>query len=110
MKATLSGLRAWTVQRATALVLTGFALYLPLKLLVAPPAGPAEWRAWVLAPATRAGLMLLLLALVLHAWVGGRDVILDYLKPLPLRLAALGLLALALAAHVLWLAALLFPA
>jgi succinate dehydrogenase / fumarate reductase membrane anchor subunit len=46
-------------------------------------------------------------ALLLHAWVGVRDVILDYVKPLPLRAGLLVLVALVLAAEGLWAARLL---
>ena len=41
-------------------------------------------------------------ALLAHAWVGLRDVILDYVRPAALRLSLLGLLALALATLGVW--------
>jgi succinate dehydrogenase / fumarate reductase membrane anchor subunit len=43
-----------------------------------------------------------ILALVAHAWVGMRDVILDYIKPVGLRLALLSLTAVLLAGSSLW--------
>jgi succinate dehydrogenase / fumarate reductase membrane anchor subunit len=43
-----------------------------------------------------------IIALMAHAWVGMRDVILDYLKPVGLRLAVLSLTGLLLAGSGLW--------
>ena len=49
----------------------------------------AQWRAWVEQPLGAAALLLLAGALLVHAWVGTRDVVLDYVKPLALRFAVL---------------------
>ena len=42
------------------------------------------------------------LALLAHAWVGIRDVVLDYVRPLPLRLFLLSMIVLALALLGAW--------
>jgi len=102
MKGTLSGLRAWVWQRASALAVLLFVLYVVLRLLVAPPDSYAAWHAWLGHPAMRIGLLFFICAVAMHAWVGMRDVILDYVKPLPLRLGALGLLLLGLLLTVAW--------
>lgn len=85
----LSGLRAWTLQRVSALLLLGFALWFAGDLLVAPPGGYEEWRAMVARPAASAALAVFFAALLLHAWVGVRDVVLDYVHSLPLRAVVL---------------------
>lgn len=108
MKAALDGMRAWALQRATALVTLAFLLYMLLHIALAPPASQAEWRGWLASPAMRLALMLFFVAAAAHAWVGMRDVILDYVKPLGLRLAALLLLALWLLATTGWAAITLF--
>lgn len=108
--AALGGLRAWALQRATALVALVFLLYFVLHLVIATPASQAEWRAWVLSRPMQLALALFFGAVALHAWVGMRDVILDYVKPLGLRLTALLLLALWLVVSVGWAIATLFPA
>jgi succinate dehydrogenase / fumarate reductase, membrane anchor subunit len=100
MKANLGGVRPWVLQRATALLALAFLLYFLLHLAIAPPDSQANWRAWILSPAMRMALVLFVGAVALHAWVGARDVILDYIKPLGLRLAALCLLVLWLGATV----------
>ena len=97
-----SGLRAWAVQRLSAVYLALFAVALAGKLLLAPPADAAAWRAWVAQPAVNAAFGLALAALLLHAWVGVRDVALDYVHPPALRLALLALVLGALAACAWW--------
>jgi succinate dehydrogenase / fumarate reductase membrane anchor subunit len=109
MKAAFSGVRAWLVQRATAIVLLVFVLYLLLKLLLDAPTGAPAWRQWLLSPGMRSGLLLMFISLALHAWVGTRDVVIDYVKPLYARLAVLGLVVGSLLAVVVYAAALLFP-
>ena len=105
MKGPLSGLRAWLVQRLSALYLLGFLVFLLATVATAEaPWSYASWRAWVLGPGMSTGTVLFFAALLLHVWVGLRDVILDYVHPLALRVGALGCLAvveLALAAWVL---------
>lgn len=102
MKRAFSGLRAWLVQRFTALWMLLFLVFVLLHFALRPPGSFDEWRAWVASPVVRFGLALFFLSLFLHAWVGLRDVMLDYVQPLPLRLALLAALCLALAALALW--------
>lgn len=108
MKAQFSGLRAWLLQRVTAVYLLGFIVWLAATLLVAPPGSFEAWRGWVTTGAPRVAFLLFFLALGLHAWVGLRDVAIDYVKPLGARLVVLALVAGGLAAVVLWAAAVLF--
>ncbi len=93
----LSGLGHWMVQRASAVLLAFGTLYLLLHFSLHPPADHAAWRAWVSEPARRAALVLLALALAAHAWVGVRDILLDYIKPVGIRLAALFVVAILVA-------------
>lgn len=110
MKSAHGAVRSWAVQRATALLALAFLLYFLLHLALAPPASQAEWRGWLLGPAMRLSMLLFFVVVALHAWVGGRDVILDYIKPLGLRLGALLLLALWLAGTSGWVGLMLFSA
>ncbi len=97
-----TGLRAWAVQRLSAAYLAVFALVLAGRLVLAPPADVLAWRAWVATPWINAAFGLALAALLLHAWVGIRDVVLDYVHSVPLRLAVLAFVLLALAAYAWW--------
>lgn len=109
MKSYFSGLRAWLLQRATALYLLGFIIYVALHTLASSPVSYSAWRSWVLSPGPRVAILLFFIALALHAWVGLRDVAIDYVKPLGMRLLVLGILVAGLAATVMRAAALLFP-
>lgn len=100
----LTGLRAWTVQRATAVFMIGFALWLAATLLVSPPDGYGHWREMVARPATSAAFAVFFAALLAHTWVGVRDVVLDYVHSPTTRAAALALVAGALLALGAWLA------
>jgi succinate dehydrogenase / fumarate reductase, membrane anchor subunit len=85
----LSGQRAWLLQRVTA-VYAGLYVFLAVAWLLArPPADHAAWHALVTQPAVWLATALFLLLLLLHAWIGLRDVILDYLRPASLRLTVL---------------------
>lgn len=68
---------------------------------LAHPAGYVAWRAWVLAGPMRLPALLFFTALFLHAGVGLRDGILDYVHPIRLRPGVLTLVAIGLAAMAL---------
>ena len=105
-----SGTGNWLLQRATAIVL---ALSLPGLILVFLMALPLDFSSWqaLFAPLWNRVLMLLTgTALALHAWVGMRDIFMDYVHPVGLRLALVLLVILTLAGSVVWLAAILFGA
>ena len=97
-----SGQRAFLLQRLTALVLLAYVAGACLRLAFGAPLSLEHWRAWAARPAGAALIALLAAALLLHAWVGVRDVVLDYVKPLGLRLAVLGIVAAVLALFGLW--------
>lgn len=97
-----SGLRAWVVQRATAVYLGIFGTYLLLHFVFDRPTSHAELQGWVAHPVVALGLLLFIPALLLHAWVGIRDVLMDYAKPVAIRVAALWLVAIIFIASGLW--------
>lgn len=102
MRPAVTGLRAWLVQRASALYLLAFIVFLCGHFLADPPASYEQWQAWVNEPAVAVAALVFFAALLLHAWVGLRDVILDYVHPPALRIAVLGSLGLGLAAMAAW--------
>lgn len=102
MKKALSGLRAWLVQRVSAVYMLLFILLALLRFAFDRPHSYDAWRAWLATPFVLFAGALFFIALLLHAWVGLRDVMMDYIRPLPLRLALLAALAFVLAALGLW--------
>ena len=95
-------LRAWLIQRFSAVYLAGFLVYLAIHFLTQASHGYNEWRAWLAQPGVVLAGAGFLVALVLHGWVGVRDIILDYVPALGLRLLLLGLSGALLAASGLW--------
>ena len=105
-----TGTGTWLVQRATAAVLAVALPALTIPFLAAMPLDFAGWQA-LLAPLWLRVLMLLTgAALALHAWVGMRDIFMDYVHPTGLRLALYLAVMVTLAGSVAWLAAVLFGA
>ena len=95
-------LRAWLIQRFSAVYLAGFLVYLVIHFLTRESHGYDAWRAWLAHPAVALASAGFVLALVLHGWVGVRDIILDYIHALGLRLLLLALSGALLAASGLW--------
>lgn len=105
-----SGLKAWAIQRATALYLAVFFVVLLGKFSLEPPSSQLDWRLWVADPVTGIAFMVFIVALLFHAWVGVRDVLMDYVKPITVRATLLSLVALTLLACGLWAAQILILA
>jgi succinate dehydrogenase / fumarate reductase membrane anchor subunit len=103
-----TGTGSWLMQRASALVL---ALALPALLIYVLSALPADFAGWqaLFAPMwLRVSMLLTAAALALHAWVGMRDIFMDYVHAIGLRLALYLVVIVTLAGSVAWLAAILF--
>lgn len=110
LKKAISGLRAWIVQRFTALFLLIFFAIMFSHFAFDPPRSYSDWHDWIANPFVTVATLLFFSALLLHAWVGLRDVLMDYIKPLPLRVALLALLAFVLVGLFLWVSQILFLA
>jgi succinate dehydrogenase / fumarate reductase, membrane anchor subunit len=98
----LSGQRAWLLQRITALF-AGVYVFLAVAVLLArPPADHGAWLALVTHPVVWLATAAFIILILLHAWIGLRDVILDYVRPLAVRLAALVAVAIGFLLLGLW--------
>ncbi|MGD8886758.1 MAG: succinate dehydrogenase, hydrophobic membrane anchor protein [Gammaproteobacteria bacterium] len=97
-----SGLRAWTVQRLSALYMALFSVYALISFLGRDANHYEQWVAWISHPVNNIATGVFILALLLHAWVGARDIVLDYVKPFSLRMVKLAGLMLFLIAMGLW--------
>lgn len=96
------GLRDWLVQRVTAVVMAAFALLMLFIVLFHRPEHYGAWKALMSQQWMRLASLLFLLALFWHAWIGVRDVFMDYIKPAGLRLALLVGVVLLLLTYALW--------
>jgi succinate dehydrogenase membrane anchor subunit len=97
-----TGLRAWILQRISAVYLGVCTPVLLWRFLIAPPGDYLTWRAWVALPWVSTGLLLYVSALIVHSWVGIRDVLIDYVHPLAIRITLLTLFGLMLLGSALW--------
>ena len=103
-----TGTGVWLLQRATAVLLALALSALVILVLSAMPRDFAAWHA-VLAPLwVRVLLLLTGVSLALHAWVGMRDIFMDYVHPLGARLSLLLAVVTVLSGSVVWLAVILF--
>ena len=96
------GLRNWLLQRFTAIYLGSFLVYLMVHFYRQPPQDYQQWHDWLTRPAMAIASATFILALLVHGWVGMRDVVLDYVKTLHLRLLLLSLIALVFIGCGLW--------
>ena len=81
------GLKDWLAQRVTAALM---ALYTLLVLAIALWNGGIDhalWKSLFASGAFRLASFLFMVALLYHAWIGVRDIYMDYIKPVGLRLA-----------------------
>jgi succinate dehydrogenase / fumarate reductase membrane anchor subunit len=102
------GLRDWLAQRVTAIYMALFTLGFVAALLCMGRFGHHDWVALFASPVVRFSGFLFVLSLIYHAWVGVRDIWMDYVKPVGLRLALHVVTLLLLigytgwAVHILW--------
>jgi succinate dehydrogenase / fumarate reductase, membrane anchor subunit len=100
-----TGVKAWWIQRASAVYMLAFVIFLLATFALDPLHDYAQWRGWVGRPSIKVALATFFAALLPHMWVGLRDVLLDYAKPPALQrllLATVGGGLLAIAISVVW--------
>jgi succinate dehydrogenase / fumarate reductase membrane anchor subunit len=102
MRSLASSSRAWLLQRLTAVYMLAFLVLALGRFAFDPPASHEAWRVWVGADGMRIAIALFILGLVLHAWIGLRDVAMDYVRPLAVRIAVLAVVGIGLAAFSAW--------
>jgi succinate dehydrogenase / fumarate reductase membrane anchor subunit len=96
------GLRDWLVQRVTAAVMVLYILFLAVWALMQPVFGYDVWTGLFSGNPVRSFSLLFLLSLYYHAWIGVRDIVMDYVKPASVRLLIHVLVILALILYVIW--------
>lgn len=81
------GLRDWAMQRITAVIMLAYTAVFVLFLLgLAGAEDYSAWQAFFGKTWVKVFTQTTLIALFLHAWVGIRDLWMDYIKPFGLRL------------------------
>lgn len=98
-----TGLRAWVVQRLSAIYMAVFTLLMLGVFVFAPPADFKAWQEFMAQTLVSVAILLFYISLLLHAWIGVRDILIDYVQWHITRLLLLALFGLMLVASGLWL-------
>ena len=98
----LQGLRPWIIQRVSAVFIGVFFLYVFLVVITNNPFNASDWAIWVATPFNNIFIGLTLIAILWHAWIGIRDIVLDYVPNVVGRLLVLTLVGSTLAGSGLW--------
>jgi succinate dehydrogenase / fumarate reductase membrane anchor subunit len=102
------GLKDWLAQRVTAAVMALYTLFAVGFLQTHPELDFAAWHGLFHSEFVRLASLLFLFSLFLHAWIGMRDIFMDYVHPTLIRLVLHVLVILALVAYAAWAAQILW--
>ncbi|MBU0589635.1 MAG: succinate dehydrogenase, hydrophobic membrane anchor protein [Gammaproteobacteria bacterium] len=82
------GLRDWLAQRVTAVLMALFTLIVLAQMIFSRgPIGYEKWAGIFSSQWMKALTFAVIIALLYHVWVGMRDIWMDYIKPVWLRLS-----------------------
>ena len=96
------GLRDWLAQRVTAAIMAVYTVIVLVVLLTSAPIRYAVWADLFSQGWMRVATLLFAASLAWHAWVGMRDILMDYVKPAGARLALQVVVLLAIAGYLGW--------
>ncbi len=96
------GLKDWLIQRISAAVMAAYTVILVVLLAGQPSFTHEAWRAFMAGGFMRFLTFLFIVSLMYHAWVGVRDIWMDYIKPTGVRFALHVVTLLALVGYAGW--------
>ena len=96
------GLRDWLAQRFSAVVLLAYTLLLIGAAALTPELNYGTWAGLFANAWMKVATLLAVLALIWHAWVGIRDIYMDYIKPTGARLVLQVATLVALIGYACW--------
>lgn len=96
------GMRAWLLQRLSAFYLAVVVLAVLIWWFTTDSINYEQWRHLIGHPLVSVALALFFMALLFHAWVGIRDVMVDYIHNIGIRLVLLLSIAGILLAMAVW--------
>ena len=104
------GWRGWLAQRVTAVVMLVYTAFFMVVVIRLPERDYAHWRALWDTQVMKYATVLFVVSVLLHAWVGVRNIFMDYVKGAGLRLVLYVLVILALVAYGVWVLQILWGA
>jgi len=96
------GLRDWLAQRVTAVIMAVYTAMMFVVLIRNTPLKYEFWKDLFAQGWMRVATLLFAVSLAWHAWVGMRDILMDYVKPTWLRLSLEIFTLVAIASYVAW--------
>ena len=102
------GLGDWLLQRLTAVVMILYTGFMLAVVLLHSPDSYGDWRRIFTHGVVRIATMLFFVALLYHAWVGMRDILMDYVRATGLRLTLEFGVVLLLLVYLIWAASILW--
>tara|TARA_B100000035_G_scaffold285983_1_gene269952 strand:+ start:92 stop:469 length:378 start_codon:yes stop_codon:yes gene_type:complete len=80
------GLKDWLAQRVTAIILASYSIILLITFFLSGNNGFLRWSMIFQVFWVKIATLLATVAICYHAWVGVRDIWMDYIKPVSIRL------------------------
>lgn len=96
------GLKDWLAQRITAIVIAIYTVVLLVSLLSMSELNYGTWAGLFASRWMKVLTLLALLSVMWHAWIGVRDIFMDYVKPTWLRLLLQAATIVVLFAYAWW--------
>ena len=96
------GLRQWVGQRLTAVLMVIYLMTMCVKIVLAGPIDFVQWQHIFQPIWMKLWTLLFMLSLFYHAWVGVRDIFMDYIGLLPLRLGLQACVVSVLLVYSIW--------
>jgi len=96
------GLRDWLVQRVSAVVMALYTLFLLVLFGSRKHIDYATWHGIFASPLVKVLTLLFVASVCMHVWVGVRDIYMDYVQPLGVRLTLQAITIVLLAAYAGW--------
>lgn len=102
------GMRTWLLQRLTAVYMLLFGIGFAIYIFNQPVSDHVSWRHLFVHPFANISSGLFFFSILYHAWVGIRDILIDYIKRPVLRFSAWALLTVFLVIMGIWTAMILY--
>lgn len=102
MSARAGGIRPWIMQRLSAVFMVLALLLFCFTLIFGSISTSNEWQVWFGMPFWNTVVIIFWLALFTHAWIGIRDVIMDYISHDGVRFVMLAIFGFYLIAMTVW--------
>ena len=96
------GWRDWLIQRVTAVVMLVYTIFFIAVLIALPQHDYDTWQALWQVQVMRYATLFFVVSALLHAWIGVRNIFMDYVKDTGVRLVLYVLVILTLLAYGVW--------